>query len=155
MTISLLRKTNVKTNQVIMTGKKNQKFLSESALSAPARTTGAIPVLIGTCFLSFGVLGLGLAPSLAPPPGLDRVAHAGAFTILILPAALFRPGLLWMMVPALAGLGAAIEYVQPYFGRSTSLSDMLANLFGLASGTLLGSVLRRHLKIRNHLKGGL
>lgn len=138
-----------------MRSAKNHKTSSESESSGPVLGSGAVPVLIGTCFLSLGVLGLGLAPSLAPPPGLDRVAHAGAFTVLILPAALFRPGLLWMMVPALAGLGAAIEYVQPYFGRSASLSDMLANLFGLASGTLLGSVLRRHLKTRHHLKGGL
>ena len=77
---------------------------------------------------------------------LDKVAHFIAFAALILPTAVLRPRFLWWSLPLAAGLGIGIELIQPYFGRSKEWMDAVADLFGLAAGTVAGLILRQTFK---------
>jgi len=119
-------------------------MLNTSAFASEDRGPKVRPrrVLLITAALSGFVLALGLTPVLAPPEGLDRIAHVIAFAGLVLPAAMLGPGLLWALVPALAVFGGLVEACQPLFGRDASLSDLMSNLSGLLLGSAIGLSLR-------------
>jgi VanZ family protein len=100
-------------------------------LSRPARLTGAIITLI----LLAGATVLLLAPidPNAPPlPVSDKVVHAALFLCLALPPLLARLIPDRVVVLGLVGYGLAVEILQPSFGRSFDLFDMLANMIGIA-----------------------
>jgi hypothetical protein len=111
--------------------------------------------LVITAVMSGVVLVLGLSPVLAPPPGLDRIAHATAFAGLVMPSAVLRPVLLWVMIPALGAFGGLLEITQPLFGRAASGTDMFANIAGLLLGTILGIGTRRALAARRVSREGV
>jgi VanZ family protein len=106
------------------------------------------------------VLSLGLAVTIAVltlmpqvelpagPPGIDKLYHVVAFAALAFPTALLRPER-WRSAGCLAILyGGIIEIIQPAFGRSADISDLLADALGVTVGILLGLAARRILKRR-------
>lgn len=105
--------------------------------------------------LSFGLAAtiavLTLIPQVempAGPHGLDKLYHMAAFAALVFPTALLRPGR-WRSAGFIAILyGGIIEIIQPAFGRSSDMSDLLADALGVAGGILLGLAARRILNRR-------
>lgn len=76
------------------------------------------------------------------PQWADKAFHAIAFFILVLPGAMVhRWAFLWL-VPLAIAFGAAIELVQPYFGRSRELGDLYADIAGIFAGVLAGTLIR-------------
>lgn len=78
----------------------------------------------------------------------DYWAHMGAFGLWVWIFWALRPGLpAWMFVASAIALGVAVELIQPFVGRSSSLRDALANAAGaLLAGGLI--VLRRRMRQR-------
>lgn len=74
---------------------------------------------------------------------VDKLLHFSGYMTL---AAVFvlglRPALYLPVLVLLALLGLAIEYFQPFNGRSRDWYDAVANVAGLAAGTMIGLVLR-------------
>ena len=72
----------------------------------------------------------------------DKAYHVIAFAALVFPSALlYRRSLVWL-IPAALVLGAAIELVQPFVGRSAELADFVADSVGVACGLAAGYALR-------------
>ncbi len=101
------------------------------------RRTAAIFLTIG---LSITIAALTLIPLNVPKsvPGTDKLHHLLAFAALTLPCAALYPKALLKVVLAAAIYGAAIEVIQPYFGRSGELADFIADLLGIGLGATLG-----------------
>jgi VanZ family protein len=79
------------------------------------------------------------------PQGIDKVYHMVAFAALIFPTAMLRPKRC-LAAGCLAILyGGMIEVIQPAFGRSADMSDLLADVLGVATGIFLGLAARRIL----------
>lgn len=77
------------------------------------------------------------------PVWMDKVYHAVAFFVLVLPGAMVhRYAFLWL-VPVAVIFGAAIEYFQPYFGRSREIADLYADIAGILAGAITGTLVRR------------
>ncbi len=91
---------------------------------------------------------LTLSPQVSMPVaahGLDKLYHLAAFAALVFPTAMLRPRW-WRSVSILAILyGGIIEIVQPVFGRSAEMSDLLADGLGVMIGILLGLAARQLL----------
>ncbi len=87
--------------------------------------------------------------TLMPPPpeptgaGNDKLHHFIGFGMLALPLCLARPQRALAVVVGVVAFGAAIELVQPYFGRSAEWADLLADTLGAASAAVIARVLRR------------
>ncbi|WP_057791976.1 VanZ family protein [Roseovarius atlanticus] len=103
-----------------------------------------------TLALALGILITTLWPSDAPPPPFtlrDKVLHFLAFAALILPMAVADPRRALALAPACIAFGAAIEIIQPAFGRGAEWLDLLADALGVGAGLfagwLMGAVLRR------------
>ena len=65
-----------------------------------------------------------------------------AFFVLVFPGALVhRWAFLWL-VPSAILFGAAIEYLQPYFGRSREVADLYADIAGILGGVIAGTLVR-------------
>lgn len=76
------------------------------------------------------------------PPWADKAYHAIAFFFLVLPGAMVhRWAFLWL-VPLAIAFGAAIELVQPQFGRSRELADLYADIAGIFAGVIVGTLIR-------------
>ena len=103
------------------------------------------------------LLSLGLAATIAAltlmpqasmpvgPQGIDKVYHMVAFAALIFPTAMLRPKRC-LAAGCLAILyGGMIEVIQPAFGRSADMSDLLADVLGVVIGIFLGLAVRRIL----------
>jgi hypothetical protein len=107
--------------------------------------------LVTTAVLAIVIAVLTLAPLLRPPDlgGPDKLYHAFAFGVLMLPCATLYPrGLAWLLPAALA-FGGAIEIIQPWVGRSGEWADLVADAVGIAiamPASLLG-----HVWLRSHL----
>lgn len=91
--------------------------------------------------LALGIFGLALLPQGSGPPllpHLDKLAHAGAFTVLALlgTRAGLRP---WLLAALLLAYGVGIEVAQGVFTttREASLADVLADALGIALGLWL------------------
>ena len=79
----------------------------------------------------------------AGPRGMDKLYHLEAFAARVFPTALQRPGR-WRSAGFIAILyGGIIEIIQPVFGRSSDMSDLLADALGVAVGILLGLAARQ------------
>jgi VanZ family protein len=88
------------------------------------------------------------APMLDNPLS-DKFYHLVAFAALIFPtAALYARSLVWIL-PLSALFGVAIELIQPFFGRTAEVLDVVADILGLGVGTLLGLSLRAWLTRRD------
>ncbi|WP_160144541.1 VanZ family protein [Pseudogemmobacter humi] len=96
--------------------------------------------------LATGVATLTPVAALPAVGGSDKLHHMLAFTVLALPVALLRPRWMLQTALALALYGGLIELVQPFVGRSRDLMDWLANLAGIATGSLTGLALRLLLR---------
>jgi VanZ family protein len=101
-----------------------------------------------SCALAVTVGVLTLMPEASNPvgpQGIDKVYHMVAFAALIFPTAMLRPkrclaaGFLAILY------GGMIEVIQPTFGRSADMSDLLADVLGVAIGIFLGLAARRIL----------
>ena len=117
-------------------------------MSRYRRTVTALAVS-ATVALGLSVSWLTLTPQDLPKVDtlpVDKLAHVAAFTALILPSAILRPGFLWWTFPLTALLGFSIELIQPYVGRSQEWMDVVADFVGLIVGTGLGLMIRRFLK---------
>lgn len=99
-----------------------------------------------TLVIALGIALVTLSPSTGVPRGvwgLDKIAHATAFLVLVLPTAA-----LWPRVSAKVGAlaviyGGAIELIQPFAGRSAEVGDLVADGVGVGLGIIVGSSLRR------------
>lgn len=84
------------------------------------------------------------------PAGADKVAHAAGYAALGLVGARALParsgGELAAVALAAAGLGVALELVQPLVGRDASPLDAAANAVGAAAGVAYGSLSSRFSK---------
>lgn len=102
-------------------------------------------------------LGVVLATSLLPvsaagglPAGADKLLHAAGYAVLALLGARALPAKAWgdlaVVALAAAGLGVAVELVQPLVGRNASVLDGAANALGAAFGVAYGSLSSRFSK---------
>lgn len=74
-----------------------------------------------------------LRPITVVVPGSDKTQHAISFGLLMLLAAPAFPRARPVnLAVALSALGAAIEFIQPYFGRSDDIRDWVADTIGIA-----------------------
>lgn len=99
--------------------------------------------LVLTALIAVAICATTLAPPSGLPavPGSDKLHHVLAFALLALPTALLSPKQLLGILPLAAALGAMIELVQPFVGRSAEMADWQADIAGLAIGTVLGLTL--------------
>ena len=123
------------------------KRLSNPARSIALRKTAA---LLLTGILAAIIAVLTLIP-MDPPVdmgGGDKLHHLIAFAALVLPCAvLYRRVLVWL-APAALLYGGLIEFIQPALGRHGEWLDFVADSFGVASGIVLGLLLRSLLVAR-------
>ncbi len=87
-------------------------------------------------------------PSSMKGMGLDKVFHFLAFAALVFPMIATGPRRWVWVVPAAIAYGGAIELIQPHFGRDADWYDFVADILGVATGTLLGLAAARWLKAR-------
>lgn len=74
---------------------------------------------------------------------VDKVLHFSGYALIAFIFVMgLRPALYLPALVLLALLGFAIEYFQPFNGRSRDLNDAVANLLGLAAGTVAGLTVR-------------
>lgn len=106
--------------------------------------------LLATLLLALTIVWGTLTPN-PPTPDLnsplsDKLYHVMAFAGLVFPTAwLYARSLAWIL-PLAVLFGGAIELVQPYMGREAEVADVLADLVGLALGTVTGLALRAWLR---------
>ncbi|MDD9725803.1 VanZ family protein [Roseovarius sp. SK2] len=94
-----------------------------------------------TLALALGILVTTLWPSHGHPPPFtlhDKVLHLLAFAALILPMAVTEPRRALRLAPVYIAFGAAIEVIQPAFGRGAEWLDLLADALGVGLGLALG-----------------
>lgn len=107
---------------------------------------------IGTRYtvqLTLALVALICVGTLSPHPllsqhalGSDKIQHLVGFGSLVVPAALFRPRWLKIMVPAAVALGGLVELIQPYVGRDRDIHDFYADCLGVALALVAASLLR-------------
>ena len=83
------------------------------------------------------------AQQLPNAPGTDKLHHAIAFGLLVLPMSFAKPQQFWKY--ALYGItfGIFIELTQPLVHRSGEVRDAIADVIGIALGCAIGVALRR------------
>ncbi len=99
-----------------------------------------------TLALALGILVTTLWPSHEQPPPFtlrDKVLHLLAFAALILPMSVADPRRALALAPVCIAFGAAIEVIQPAFGRGAEWLDLLADALGVGLGLMLGAFARR------------
>jgi len=97
------------------------------------------------------LIGVAIAHLMLAPPGIgeppfphfDKVVHLIAFACLGFPLSVTRTHpALWIFLAAVV-YGAAIEIIQPSFGRSAEWADLAADVIGAGLGILLGRLVSR------------
>lgn len=83
------------------------------------------------------------------PQGIDKLYHVLAFAALAFPTGLLQPRMLILVAPLAMLYGGIIEVIQPIFGRTADLNDLMADGTGILTGIVLGLVLRRWLPPRD------
>lgn len=113
-----------------------------ASLGANQRRSIAIWLTVG---LSVCIALLTLIPLNSPGvvPGSDKTHHVLAFMSLILPSAAFYPNALPRVALAATFYAGLIEVIQPFFGRSGEMADILADLLGILIGAMIGLLLHR------------
>lgn len=130
-------------------------ILSDSMYDIPVWMRGLV-IVVGLCAVVVVVV-TSLTGNQDDTIEVDKLLHFGGYMTL---ATIFVLGLRPAWYPpalVLLGLvGFAVEYLQPFNSRSRDMSDAIANLVGLAAGTIVGLVLRVSFRtIRtsaNHLR---
>ena len=69
-------------------------------------------------------------PDVPAPHWADKIVHAAAFAALTLPLAMTRRVHALALITALGAFGAAIELLQPQFGRHAEWGDWIADVLG-------------------------
>lgn len=75
--------------------------------------------------------------------GSDKIQHALGFGSLVVPAALFRPRWLRLVVPLMILAGGAVEILQLQVGRDGEIGDFIADCVGIALALMLCAAIRR------------
>lgn len=126
------------------------RIVSISRTDPRARAAGwsdpsSVAVILVTWALS-GILVWGMLAALSLPSGwpsqADKIVHVVAFGLLVLPAALHSGSALRLVAVYAIILGTLIELGQPAFARDRDLVDLVANLGGIAAGSIMGTVQR-------------
>lgn len=82
-------------------------------------------------------------PQLPVVPGNDKSHHFIAYSALVFPLMLKKPNY-WIVIFILfAVLSGVIELIQPYCNRYGEWLDLLANIGGLISGSVIAYVINR------------
>ena len=85
-----------------------------------------------------------LRPLTVTAPGSDKTQHAISFgALMLLAAGAYPRAKLLSIAVALSCVGAAIELIQPWFGRGNELLDWVADTIGIAVALLAVSAVRR------------
>lgn len=83
----------------------------------------------------------------------DKANHFGAYFAVVLIARLSFPSWPYYGVFAvLMAQGIMVEWIQPYFGRTASFGDLLANGLGIITGLCANLVWRYCHKVRANSK---
>lgn len=109
------------------------RFLNRQALGLALTAVVAVTVVLTTLMPSAYVPG---------PPGGDKTMHLLAFAALTLPTACLAHRHLTWVLPFAIVLGAAIEIIQPAFGRHRELADLYADSAGALAGVGVGLMCR-------------
>ncbi|MBT5370878.1 MAG: VanZ family protein, partial [Gammaproteobacteria bacterium] len=98
-----------------------------------------------TAFLLLLVTALSLwpLPSLPEVPGSDKTHHLMAYAVVAYPVALRSPARWWLIVVGVVLYGEMIELIQPFVNRYGEWMDFFANTAGVATGVLLGRLVRK------------
>ena len=79
--------------------------------------------------------------------GVDKVYHLAAYMELaLLATCIFPPKRMPRIALGLALLGVAIEFIQPFTGRTCEEADMFANALGVGIGWGMGRLLEKLMK---------
>lgn len=71
----------------------------------------------------------------------DKILHFAAYGVLALPLVLKKPNY-WLLLLVGYGLcSGVIELIQPYAHHRTDIMDVLANVLGLVSGSIVAFVI--------------
>ena len=95
------------------------------------------------------VLTLAPMPS-GGPAGSDKIYHVLAFACLAFPLPLVRPRWTVWVILSVIVYGAAIETIQPFFGRQAEWADLVAD----GIGAILGASVARQLGLWLRRTGG-
>lgn len=125
--------------------KKYRDAISEDPMGLSYKLKRSEKFALAVSCALIGLIGwLTLSP--APQGDLslsDKAYHVLAFASVTFPVAFVqRWSKIWIVLIAI-GYGAAIELVQPFFGRGQELGDALANSVGAVLGTIVGDVIAR------------
>lgn len=121
-----------------------------AALASPDRRLirAALALSLGLAVLAGVLMLIPNAGSRPLFPLADKLAHALAFLAICLPVATVVPQRTgWIAAVALT-YGALIEVIQPSFGRSAELWDLVADAVGIALAIALGRWLHPRLTAR-------
>ncbi len=102
--------------------------MSQTLADRLAAFTSLLIVLLVT----FGSLIPG--SSLPDAPGSDKLHHFVAYAAIVFPVCVVRPRAALWMVPLAVAYGGMIEAIQPTFGRTADLGDVVANTTGALIG---------------------
>ena len=83
--------------------------------------------------------------------GLDKLAHAAVFFLIVLPILSAHPRAWVWLVPVAAAYGGVIELIQPYFGRGREFADFIANIVGIALAVPVGRIVHRRFSKRRQV----
>ena len=98
-------------------------------------------VMVAVTVASFSPKG-----SAGDPGSADKTLHVLIYAAAVLPAAVAPYARVLLVAAGIFAWGGGIELLQPAFGRSASVADLVANAVGLSLGALLGYPLRRVLR---------
>lgn len=76
--------------------------------------------------------------------GSDKSHHFIAYSALVFPLMLKKPNYWFVIFILFAFLSGAIELIQPYQNRYGEWLDLLANIGGLISGSLVAYIINRY-----------
>lgn len=123
--------------------------ISSRGLALLSDTVLDIPPRARTLLLIAGVIGVGFAfmeslvgnrPETIP---VDKLIHFIGYTLVAGAFALaLKPKLLIPTLLVLAGIGIAIELVQPFTGRDREVSDAITNAIAIVVGATIGLIAR-------------
>ena len=119
---------------------QGQKKLRRMAVGSAVTTVLAVII---------AVLTLAPMPS-GGPAGSDKIYHVLAFACLAFPLPLVRPRWTVWVILSVIVYGAAIEVIQPFFGRQAEWADLVAD----GIGAILGASVAQQFGLWRRRSGG-